>query len=204
MIRWQNPDRHIILASGSPRRKQILEQMGLIFETIVPESIDENKYLEKTDLCNSIKTLALIKAEQTAKKRPDALVIGADTVVVKNNTILGKPENCDDAKKMLRFLSNSKHQVITGVALRCEDKNYFGTAVSCTDVYFRNITDTEIDYYLTKNEYKDKAGAYGIQGQAMIFIEKIVGCYYNVVGLPVAITINLFNDFIDRKESADV
>ncbi len=164
MIRWQNPDKHIILASGSPRRKQILEQMGFIFETIVPESIDENKYLEEADLFNSIKTLALIKAEQIAKKRSDAIVIGADTIVVKDNKILGKPENRGDAKGMLRFLSNSKHQVITGVALRCEDENYFGTAVSCTDVYFRNITDTEIDSYLIKDEYKDKAGAYAYSG----------------------------------------
>jgi septum formation protein len=204
MIRWHNPDRQIILASGSPRRKQILEQMGFIFETIVPESIDENKFLEKVDLLNSIQTLALIKADQIAKKRSDALVIGADTIVVKNHTILGKPQNSDDAREMLRFLSNSKHQVITGVALKCESENYFKTAFSCTDVFFRNITDSEIDFYLTKNEYKDKAGAYGIQGQAMIFIDKIVGCYYNVVGLPVTIIINLFNDFIDRKESADV
>ena len=204
MIKWQNPDRPIILASASPRRKQILEMMGFSFETIIPESFNESEYLDQNDLQGSIQKLALIKAKLVAKNYPRALVLGADTIVVKNHTILGKPLNRDNASDTLKFLSNSSHTVITGVALHCSNDNFSQTAVDCTDVYFRNISDNEIDHYLSFDEYKDKAGSYAIQGQGMIFIEKISGCYYNVVGLPITSTINLFNDFIARKESADV
>lgn len=204
MFRLQNSDRQIILASASPRRKQILEMMGILFETIIPESIDENKYLDKNDLNRSIQKLALMKAEEIAKNHPRALVLGADTIVLKDHIILGKPANREDAFATLKFLSNSSHTVMTGVALRCIDENYSRTAVDCTDVYFRNISDYEINQYLSVDEYKDKAGSYAIQGHGMIFIEKISGCYYNVVGLPITSTINIFNDFIARKESADV
>ena len=204
MINWQKQDRSIILASGSPRRKTILEQMGFSFEIIKPESINEASYLECNDLHGSIQRLAVVKAGLVAQNHPDSLVIGADTIVVKDNRVLGKPENRDDAFAMLRFLSNSRHTVMTGVALQCVAEKFLKTSVSCTEVLFRNISDCEINQYLSSDEYEDKAGAYAIQGRAMIFIEKIAGCYYNVVGLPVTSTINLFQDFIDRKESEDV
>ncbi len=197
-------DRQIILASGSPRRKQILEMMGILFEIIMPESIDENKYLDKNDLQRSIQRLALIKAEEIAKRYPGALVLGADTMVVKDHTSYWQTNKSRRCICDIKFFSNSSHTVMTGVALRCIDENYSRTAVNCTDVYFRNISDNEINQYLSIDEYKDKAGSYAIQGRGMIFIEKISGCYYNVVGLPVTSTINLFNDFIARKESADV
>lgn len=204
MINWQKQDRSIILASGSPRRKTILEQMGFNFEIIKPELIDENSYLDCNDLHGSIQRLAAIKAELVAKNHPDMLVLGADTIVVKDDRVMGKPVDRDDAFAMLRFLSGSKHTVITGIALECVSEKFLRTSVDCTDVFFRDILDCEINHYLSSDEYKDKAGAYAIQGDAMIFVEKIVGCYYNVVGLPVTNTINLFKDFIDRKESADV
>jgi septum formation protein len=204
MNKWQNPGRSVVLASGSPRRKQILEQMGFSFETIIPDSFDENSYLNNVDLLKSIQQLASIKAGLVAKKKADAIVLGADTIVVKDNRVLGKPKHQTDAFEMLRFLSESEHTVITGVALQCIEENFFKTTVNCTKVFFRKITDSEIDYYLSLDEYKDKAGSYAIQGHAMVFVDKIVGCYYNVVGLPVTSTINLFNDFIARKESADV
>jgi septum formation protein len=204
MINWQKQDRLIILASGSPRRKTILEQMGFTFEVIKPESIDENSYLDCDDLFGSIQRLAAIKTELIARNHPDMLILGADTIVVKDQRVMGKPIGRDDAFTMLRFLSGSKHTVITGIALECVAEKFLKTAVNSTEVFFRNISDCEIDHYLSTDEYKDKAGAYAIQGNAMTFIEKIAGCYYNVVGLPVTSTINLFKDFIDRKESADV
>ena len=204
MINWQNQVRSIILASGSPRRKMILEQMGLSIQVEKPDSIDEDEHLDSGDLDGSIQRLAVVKAESIAKKHPQSLVIGADTIVVKDHHVLGKPSDTVHARKMLQILSDSKHTVMTGVALCCTAENYVRTVVECTDVYFRKISDTEISHYLTCDEYADKAGAYAIQGKAMIFIEKIAGCYYNVVGLPVASTINLLKDFIVRKESADV
>lgn len=204
MINWQKQDRSIILASGSPRRKTILEQMGFNFEIIKPESIDENSYLDCNDLRGSIQRLAAVKTEMVARNHPDMLILGADTIVAKDHRVMGKPVDRDDAFAMLRFLSGSKHTVITGIALECVTERFLKTSVNCTEVFFRDISDCEINHYLSSDEYKDKAGAYAIQGNAMIFVEKIVGCYYNVVGLPVTNTINLFKDFIDRKESADV
>jgi len=204
MIHWQNQVRPIILASGSPRRKQILEQMGLTITVEKPLSIDEEEHLDSENIEGSIQRLAAIKAQLIAQRNPESLVIGADTIVVKDQQILGKPSDRDHGRRMLNLLSNGRHTVMTGVAIRCEARNYIDTAVECTDVYFRSLSDIEINQYLEHDEYTDKAGAYAIQGKAMIFIEKITGCYYNVVGLPVARIIYLLKDFIVRKESADV
>jgi septum formation protein len=201
---WMNPDHRLLLASGSPRRKQILAQMGFSFDVITPDNIDESSYLVKNDLCESIQHLASVKAEGISKRNPDALVLGADTIVVRSNKVLEKPKDYNDAFEMLKMLSNGRHTVITGVALLCIQEKFLGTTVSCTDVSFRHISDQEIHDYLQLQEYTDKAGAYAIQGRAMVFVDKISGCYYNVVGLPVTSTINLFKDFYARKESADV
>ncbi|MGE5671881.1 MAG: Maf family protein [Fibrobacterota bacterium] len=204
MIDWQIQNRRVILASGSPRRKIILEQMGLSITVVKPHAINEQEHINSDDLDGSIQKLASLKASEVAKNNPDALVIGADTIVVRGKRVLGKPTGVDDAREMLRFLSGNVHTVMTGVALRCESLNYTRTIVESTDVYFRDIQECEIDHYLTHDEYVDKAGSYAIQGRAMIFIDKIAGCYYNVVGLPVSCTINLLKAFIVRKESADV
>lgn len=204
MINWRNPDRNIILASASPRRKQILSQMGFVFDVKAGPEIDEKSHIDQNDLNRSLKYLATVKAQGVAQHYQDSLIIGADTVVVRNNTVLGKPENRDEAYLMLKELSGKQHTVMTGVALICDKDSYMQSSVTSTDVYFREITDEEILDYLDTNEYQDKAGAYAIQGSALIFVESIRGCYYNVVGLPVSGTISLFKDFIARKESANV
>ncbi|NLD98294.1 MAG: septum formation protein Maf [Fibrobacter sp.] len=195
----------MILASGSPRRKQILTLMGFDFDVIVPDGIDEKSYLNIDNLNESLCNLAQRKAMSVAKSFPSALVLGADTIVVKDSHVLGKPENKQDAFRMLQTLSGAMHTVTTGIALVCNECGFVGTKAINTKVYFRAIPDEEIGIYLDVNpDYMDKAGAYAIQGKALIFIEKIEGCYYNVVGLPVIGTIDLFKDFTVRKESADV
>lgn len=204
MTNWLNPGRTVILASGSPRRKQILSLMGFSFKTIIPAEINEESYLDTSHLNESLQKLATIKAKNVSDTNPEALVLSADTVVVNNSVILGKPADYDDAFKMLKGLSGKKHRVITGVALLCTEENFCRTNAVSTDVYFRNISDQEIEQYLNFPEYQDKAGSYAIQGKAMIFIDRIEGCYYNVVGLPVSGTINLFNEFIFRKECSNV
>jgi septum formation protein len=204
MIDWQIQNRKVILASGSPRRKMILEQMGLTIAVEKPHAINEEEHINSDDLGGSIQRLASLKASEVAKNNPDALVIGADTIVVRGKRVLGKPSGIDDAREMLKYLSGNMHTVMTGVAVRCESLDFTRTIVESTNVYFRDIQEYEIDHYLTHDEYIDKAGSYAIQGRAMIFIDKIAGCYYNVVGLPVSGTINLLKAFIVRKESADV
>ncbi len=204
MIDWKNPGRKIILASGSPRRKQIMSQMGFTFDTIIPPFIEEHKHLNSSDLNGSIQKLAALKAEMVAVNYPEFLVLGADTIVVQGQQVLGKPAGRQDAFRMLKSLSGKPHRVLTGVALRCYENGFCSTGFSSTDVFFREISDEEIDDYLDTDEYIDKAGAYAIQGQALIFVDKITGCYYNVVGLPVSSTISLFKEFNVRKESADV
>jgi len=196
MITWQHPGRPIILASQSPRRKAILAQMGFTFKTIVPPPIDEEAFLDAGDLPASLRKLAKAKAMAVAGNYPEALVLGADTVVVKGKKILGKPANRREALAMLVSLAGSRHRVYTGVALACSSSAFSITAVACTDVFFRKVTIDEIEAYLACGEYRDKAGAYAIQGWAMTFVEKIYGCYYNVVGLPVSETIGMFKKYI--------
>ena len=178
--------------------------MGFRYDTIVPSSIDEETYIDPDNLESSLCTLATIKADQIAEMNPDALVLGADTIVVQGNTVFNKPADSEDARRMLRHLSGKQHTVMTGVALVCKSEAFCRSFVSRTSVFFRDISDEEIEWYLGIGEYKDKAGAYAIQGKALIFVDKIEGCFYNVVGLPVSGTINLFKEFIARKESADV
>ncbi len=204
MIFWKRPEKRIILASASPRRKQILSQMGLNFEIEVPAPIDEQSFIKPDNLEGSLKKLAEKKTESIAKKNKSALVLGADTVVCTEHTVLGKPANRDAAFTMLQQLSGRKHYVKTAVALICREQGFSESLVETTEVHFRYISDSEIEEYLKDDEYRDKAGAYAIQGQALVFIDKINGCYYNVVGLPVAGTIKLFEEFVGRKETADV
>jgi len=203
MLTWQNPGRPLILASQSPRRKEILTNMGLTFTTVAPAAIDENAFINREDLRASLERLARAKAESVADAHPGALVLGADTVVVKDDRVLGKPANRAEAGTMLEMLSGTRHQVLTGVALICRCESFIASVVACTDVFFRTITGEEIDEYLCQDEYRDKAGAYAIQGRAMIFIERIAGCYYNVVGLPVSETISLLSTRLRGREEID-
>lgn len=172
----------LILASGSPRRKQLLEQIGINF-IVDPSSIEE-VFPEKALPAEVVKILALRKAQERASRYADGTVIGADTVVVINELILGKPRDKEEAFSMLSKLQGNKHQVYTGVAVVNAQNLSYDVFYECTQVYFRSLTNEEISGYIQSGEPYGKAGAYGIQGLGAVFIDKIEGCYYNVVGLP--------------------
>lgn len=172
----------IILASGSPRRSALLTQLGLSFE-IQPSNINED--LEGFEPKDLVKELALRKAKSIAQKNEKALVIGADTTVVFNNEVLGKPSNNEDAISMLEKLSGNKHSVFSGVSLLDADSYQSITFFEETIVYFAELSANEIKFYVNGGSPLDKAGAYGIQDDwGSVFVERIEGDYYNVVGLP--------------------
>ena len=174
---------NIILASKSPRRRYLLEQAGLEF-SVIPSGISED--LVSTDSPESYaKILAENKAKDVSRTHPDSWVIGADTIVFIDNTILGKPGSPDEARKMLRRLSAKTHQVITGYCICCKAKNRFFSDSIKTDVLFKELTDDEIQWYIHTGEPFDKAGSYAIQGLGTFIVKRINGSYTNVVGLPV-------------------
>lgn len=172
----------IVLASQSPRRKELLGRMGLEFVTQASK-IDESAFdgLEAREL---VATLSREKAQWIARQLDgETLVIGADTVVVRDGAALGKPKDAEDAVAMLLSLSGRDHQVCTGVTVCRGDRVL--TQVEETQVTFRNLTETEVRQYVSTGEPMDKAGAYGIQGLGGLLVEGIRGDYSNVVGLPV-------------------
>lgn len=181
---------NIILASGSPRRRELLAQAGFEFKVEVSNA-DEN-VLEESPV-EMVEELAARKAKAVVnlhdQKEDNCLIIGADTIVVLDGKILGKPSDEEDAKAMLASLSGRTHQVYTGVALfmvkegMIEKKKTFH---ECTDVTMVPMTEKEIAEYVASGDPMDKAGAYGIQGPAAVFISGIRGDYYNVVGLPIS------------------
>lgn len=174
----------LILASASPRRKELLENLGYVFQ-IIPADIDETINGTKSPK-EIVKELALQKATYVADSvNYPAIIIGSDTIVVVDNTILGKPENNEDACNMLKLLSGRSHQVISGIAIIDNKSNKNIVDSISSDVYFRTISKEEITSYVKTGEPMDKAGAYAIQGLASTFIEKINGCYNNIVGLPI-------------------
>jgi len=171
----------LVLASNSPRRKQILEEAGISF-TVRIKDTPEN-YPADLDTSQVPSYLARLKAKAFSEIR-DETFITADTIVLLDGMILGKPSTFDEAFSMLKSLSGKKHQVITGVCLL--NKNTETIFSDTTDVYFRNLSDAEINFYLEHYKPYDKAGAYGIQEWlGMVGIEKISGSYYNVMGLPI-------------------
>lgn len=172
----------LILASRSPRRKELLEQACIIFD-IKPSSIDETSIKENNPE-KLVKTLSYLKAMDIAQNNQAAWVLGADTIVCLNGQILEKPESKTHAIQMLTSLSNRGHTVLTGFTLCCEEKKRSITEVVKTNVFFKKLSDKEIKWYVDTNEYFDKAGAYAIQGKGAFFIKKIHGSYTNVVGLP--------------------
>lgn len=176
----------VILASQSPRRKKLLEQIGLEFQ-VKPSSVSENT--DQTDPILMVKELALKKALDVANDFMETLVIGSDTVVVHNNTILGKPQDPEDAIEMLKNLSGNSHVVYTGVGLVKTDENgdVIGQVSFCeqTKVTFSPLNESDILAYVEAGSPMDKAGSYGIQDDlGALFVEKIDGDYYNVVGFP--------------------
>jgi septum formation protein len=182
-----NPEKmpRIILASASPRRIELLQSLGLSFE-IAASTVEEETEVEG-DPGEFVERNALAKAADAVAKFSDGLVIGADTIVWLHGHALGKPLDMNDARRMLRLLAGNTHQVYSGIAIVRIGDNSTVTAHAVTDVTFRPLSDDEIDRYLNMIDPLDKAGAYAIQGAGGIIIEKICGCYYNVVGLPLSL-----------------
>jgi len=175
----------IILASGSPRRKEILSGIGLDFEVLVSNA-DEESIDKKVDPKLYVQELALIKANAVFKEHKEkALIISADTVVVYDGRILGKPENEKDAANMLKMLSGKKHFVYTGICIIDTQRAFEATEVCETEVLFDTLDENTIKDYIKTGEPMDKAGAYGIQGLGSLLVKEIKGDYFNVVGLPV-------------------
>ncbi len=178
----------IILASASDRRKDILSQVGISYE-VMPSSIDEDAIQADTPAA-LVEALSAAKAEDIAERlTKDFVIIGADTVVVKDNSILGKPSDEAEAAKMLQMLQGNRHEVYTGVTLISvspEGKGLIDTFHVRTIVDMIPMTAAQIDAYIKTGEPMDKAGAYGIQGRGAAYIQDIAGDYYNVVGLPIS------------------
>ncbi len=180
----------LILASKSPRRKELLKQIGIPFVVVVSdaEEVSGNSWTPAALVVENAKR----KARAVAEKYPDSPVLGADTVVSSEGKIFGKPKDKDEARKMLTALSGKMHEVTTGLALI--NRNEIRTTNVTTKVFFDTMTKADIDAYIATDEPMDKAGAYAIQGKAARFIEKIEGSYSNVVGLPLNALIQLSKD----------
>ena len=173
----------IILASKSPRRKYLLEQAGLSFE-VIPSHIDES--MVDLDVPESlVRTLADQKAKDVAGSYPESWVIGAETVVLIDGKILGKPVTKDEARQMIKQLSGQTHQVFTGYVICCMAREKYISDLVKTDVKFKELSDDEVEWYIQTDEPFDKAGAYAIQGLGTFLVKSITGSYTNVVGLPV-------------------
>ena len=175
---------HYILASASPRRQELLTKIVDNFDVIV-SNFDEDSVKFNGDVEDYVKTLAEGKGKDVASQaKKDSIILAADTVVVIDGKILGKPKNADDAYNMLKLLSNKIHRVYSGIAVINTTNNIMKSEAVFTEVKFSELTHEEIINYINSKEPLDKAGAYGIQGLGALFVEKINGCYYNVVGLP--------------------
>jgi len=179
----KNKKAKLVLASSSPRREEILNQLKLNF-TIVPSKINEESYNHQTAE-ELVQKLSVDKAKSVAELVEDALIIAADTVVVCDDKIIGKPADQEEAKEQLQFLQGREHRVITGLAVYSSDTGESYVAYSSTDVKMLEIGTERIEKYISTGEPMDKAGSYGIQGIGGLFIESINGSYYSVVGLPI-------------------
>lgn len=180
----------VVLASGSPRRRQLLDLIGITHE-VRPSNIDESARPREAPRRHA-ERLAREKATAVARRDPDLITIGADTVVVINRKVLGKPIDDADAARMLAMLSGREHTVITAVAVSRGKK--LRSAIEEVRVKFRRLRDAEIDAYIATREPMDKAGAYGIQGYGATIVERIEGDYFAVMGLPLVRLINLLRD----------
>jgi septum formation protein len=179
-----------ILASASPRRRELLKLLIREFEA-VSSDVDESVQRGESP-ATLVQRLAREKALAVQKSNPDATILGADTIVVCDREMLGKPTTAEEARRMLRRLSGRIHQVLTGVCLL--DPKNLRVDVASTNVQVSVLSDSEIDCYVKSGEPLDKAGAYGIQGMGARFIERIDGCYFNVVGLPVSLIYRMLKE----------
>ncbi len=173
----------IILASSSPRRRELLTQAGIPF-TVMPGGVDEGRAKLSGTPWQKAEQLARMKAEDVAKQVDKGIVLGADTIVVCDEEIFGKPADEAHARRMLEHLSGRIHLVITGIALMNAETGDIKSGHEITKVRFAELTKDEIEAYLKTGEHLGKAGAYGIQGKAALFVKSLNGCYSNVVGLP--------------------
>ncbi len=182
----------LILASGSPRRIELLKILGCKFQII--SSKDEERINPRLSPIENAKRISRLKALNVASKISEGIVIAADTMVVLGKKILGKPKNKKEAEKMLRNLSGKEHRVITGLAVVNAETKKIMQDVVITKVRFRKLSKNLIDKYIATGEPLDKAGAYGIQGKASLLVESIKGDYFNVVGLP----LNALNQLLEK------
>lgn len=180
----------LLLASGSPRRRELLTQAGLRFD-VLPADIDETLRSGETPT-DYVQRLALEKAQAIYALHQKAVVLGADTTVVLDGEVLGKPIDLADAERMLRSLAGRAHQVHTGIAV--VSSSVQKVHLETTTVFFDAIAEADLQHYLASGDSLDKAGAYGIQGYAARWISRIEGDFFNVVGLPVAATVRLLKD----------
>lgn len=178
----------LILASASPRRRELLAGLGLRFQ-IVPSRVEEPPIGDHPD--EGVRALAASKARAISTRFPEAWVLAADTVVVLGGMVFGKPADEKDAEEMLRQLSGRTHEVLTAVSLAHRGRGFFQTQAVRTQVSFRDLKDGEIRAYVKTGEPMDKAGAYGIQGVGAFLVQRVHGSYTNVVGLPLAETVDL-------------
>jgi len=184
----------LILASKSPRRREIIADFGIDFMVEAADIGDEARFFTGGDIEEAIILLARAKAKPISEKYPDNPVLSADTIVVADNLVLGKPVNREDAKKMLKMLSGRSHFVYTAINLVCKNRNFDEVILDKTEVFFRKIDNYELENYLDRANYADKAGSYGIQEDAKYFVEKINGDYWTVVGLGVVSVLKLLRN----------
>ena len=180
----------IILASKSPRRRYLLKQAGLSF-SVVPSNVDE-KSIPTSSPETYVRAVSEAKADNISRRYPEKWIVGADTIVLKDNTILGKPVSKAEARSMLKQLSGRTHHVLTGYSICCKARNRKYSETIKTEVLFKNLTDDEIEWYIHTEEPFDKAGAYAIQGLGTFLVKSINGSYTNVVGLPICEVIEFF------------
>ncbi|HEX8475159.1 MAG TPA: Maf family protein [Pyrinomonadaceae bacterium] len=192
----------LVLASSSPRRSEILRAVGWPFEAEV-RGIDES-ILPQEEATVYVERLARAKAEAVASQRLFGLVLGADTVVVVDGRVLGKPRGRDEAREMLRLLSGREHEVLTGVALVRAESKRFVVSHERTRVHFGAMSDAEIDWYVETGESMDRAGAYAVQGRAALFVESVEGDYFNVVGLPIRLVYRLAQEMATDEQKGEM
>jgi septum formation protein len=186
-------NRKLILASASPRRKKLLNQLGLRF-TIIPSKINEEEYSNLPPI-RMVKELAMAKAKAVGKLVEDTVIIAGDTIVLNDGDVLGKPKDKEDAAIMLKKLSGKSHTVLSGLAVLSTSNNKIIVEYDRTEVLMSEITDDEIKKYINTGEPIGKAGSYAIQGLGGIFVEKIDGSYFTVMGLPIHKLQTMLNDF---------
>ncbi len=197
--------KHLVLASGSPRRKELLSQLGYEFSVLVTD-VEECKhaqetaeeYVKRLSLDKALAALSVLKDNPSERQHvvpsSDTVVLGSDTVVVSQGQVLEKPCDFADSKRMLTQLANERHQVMTAVSVVSEEKQR--TEIIITDVWFKPLSEKEIEQYWQTGEPCDKAGSYGIQGLGGRFVTRIEGSYYAVVGLPLFETDQLLQEFL--------